>query len=269
MVRFFGSLVAIFLSATVANAQAQVTLTMDHLKLSELINIMRTEGLKYAATLNTEMLNGQGGAVWEDQIDAIYDTQLMSEVVRKEIATIPENQLRQINQFYSGNLGAKIVDLEISARNAMAENDIKNIAEDNYQVALAQDPKSLLQVNLIVREGDLIERNVTAALTSNYRFYLGLVDGGSFDASEQEVIEQTWEQEDEIRLDTVKWMMGYLLLSYQSLDEAEMVELINFMKTKAGRALNAAIFDGFGAMYGDISYTLGRAVALNMVASDL
>ena len=110
---------------------------------------------------------------------------------------------------------------------------------------------------------------MTAALTSNYRFYLGLVDGGSFDASEQEVIEQTWEQEDEIRLDTVKWMMGYLLLSYQSLDEAEMIELINFMKTRAGRALNAAIFDGFGAMYGDISYTLGRAVALNMVASDL
>jgi len=63
--------------------------------------------------------------------------------------------------------------------------------------------------------------------------------------------------------------MGYLLLSYQSLDEAEMIELINFMKTRAGRALNAAIFDGFGAMYGYISYTLGRAVALNMVPSDL
>ena len=141
-----------------ANAQAQVTLTMDHLKLSELINIMRTEGLEYAATLNTEMLNGQGGAVWEDQIDAIYDTQLMSEVVRKEIATIPENQLRQINQFYGSNLGAKIVDLEIAARNAMTDNDIKNIAEDNYQIALAQDPKSLLQVNLIVSEGDLIEQ---------------------------------------------------------------------------------------------------------------
>ena len=223
MVRFFGNLVVIFLSATVANAQAQVTLAMDHLELSELIHIMRTEGLEYAATLNTEMLNGQGGAVWEDQIDAIYDTQLMSEVVRKEIATIPENQLREINQFYGSNLGAKIVDLEIAARNAMTDNDIKNIAEDNYQIVLAKDPKSLLQVNLMVSEGDLLEQNVTAALTSNYRFYLGLVDGGSFDASEQEVIEQTWEQEDDIRLDTVKWMMGYLLLSYQSLDEAEMI----------------------------------------------
>ena len=68
-----------------------MTLTIDHLKLSELINIMRTEGLEYAATLNAEMLNGQGGAVWKDQIDAIYNTQLMSEVVRKEIVTILEN----------------------------------------------------------------------------------------------------------------------------------------------------------------------------------
>ena len=158
MVRFFGNLVAIFLFATVANGQAQVTLAMDHLELSELIHIMRTEGLEYAATLNTEMLDGQGGAVWEDQIDAIYDTQLMSEFVRKEIATIPENQLRQINQFYGSNLGAKIVDLEIAARNAMTDNDIKNIAEDNYQIALAQDPQSLLQLNVIVSEGDLIEK---------------------------------------------------------------------------------------------------------------
>ncbi|MDB0052571.1 DUF2059 domain-containing protein [Ascidiaceihabitans sp.] len=115
----------------------------------------------------------------------------MSEVVRKEISTIPETQLRQINQFYGSNLGAKIVDLEIAARNAMTDNDIKNIAEDNYQIALAQDPQSLLQLNVIVSEGDLIERNVTAALTSNYRFYLGLVDGSSFDTSEQEIIEQT------------------------------------------------------------------------------
>ena len=179
------------MAATVANAQAQVTLTMDHLKLSELINIMRTEGLEYAATLNAEMLNGQGGAVWKDQIDAIYDTQLMTEVVRKKMAKLPENQLRQINKFYGSNLGAKIIDLDIAARNAMTDNDIRNIAVDNYQAALAQDPQSLLQVNAIVIEGDLIKRNVTAALTSNYRFYLGLVDGSSFDTSEQEIIEQT------------------------------------------------------------------------------
>ena len=45
----------------------------------------------------------------------------------------------------------------------------------------------------------LIDRNVTATLTPNYKFYLGLVDGGAFEASVDEVIEQTWAQESEIR----------------------------------------------------------------------
>lgn len=79
-----------------------------------------------------------------------------------------------------------------------------------------------------------------------------------------------------MRSDTVDWLMGYLMLSYQPLDDVETARLAEetarlaeFVQTSAGRALNAAIFDGFGTMYSDISYALGRAVALNMVGSDL
>jgi hypothetical protein len=72
-----------------------------------------------------------------------------------------------------------------------------------------------------------------------------------------------------VRSDTVDWLMGYLMLSYQPLDDVETARLVEFVQTSAGRALNAAIFDGFGTMYSDISYALGRAVALNMVGSDL
>jgi hypothetical protein len=72
-----------------------------------------------------------------------------------------------------------------------------------------------------------------------------------------------------VRSDTVDWLMGYLMLSSQPLDDAETARLAEFVQTSAGSALNAAIFDGFGTMYSDISYALGRAVALNMVGSDL
>jgi len=34
-------------------------------------------------------------------------------------------------------------------------------------------------------------------------------------------------------------------------------------------ALNRALFDGYGAAYAEISYALGRAIALNMVAEEL
>ena len=72
-----------------------------------------------------------------------------------------------------------------------------------------------------------------------------------------------------MRSNTVDWLMGYLMLSYQPLDDVETARLVAFVQTSAGRALNAAIFDSFGTMYSGISYALGRAVALNMVGSDL
>ena len=52
-----GAIVAVWLSAVGASAQAQLSIAMDYLKVAELINIMRIEGADYAEALNTDMLN--------------------------------------------------------------------------------------------------------------------------------------------------------------------------------------------------------------------
>jgi hypothetical protein len=149
------------------------------------------------------------------------------------------------------------------------QDELKEVAQDAYQIALAENPEMLEPIDTIERVGDMIERNVTVALTASYRFYLGMVDGGAFVLTEDEMLAESWGQEDEVRSDTTNWLMGYLMLSYQPLDDAETQRLVAFVQTPAGRALNAAIFEGFGTMYADISYALGRVVALNMVGSDL
>ena len=264
-----GAIIAVWLSAVGASAQAQLSIAMDHLKVVELINIMRIEGADYADTLNTDMLNGQGGPVWAEQVNSIYNPQKMSEVVQSELGKLSDSHLRQINQFYGSILGTKVIKLEMAGRRAMMQDDLMEIAQDAYQIALAENPETLDPIHTIDRVGDMVERNVTAALTANYRFYLGMVDGGAFVLTEDEMLAEAWGQEDEVRLDTTNWLMGYLMLSYQPLDDAETAILVDFVQTPAGRALNAAIFAGFGAMYADISYALGRAVALNMVGSDL
>ena len=94
MFRFLSCLLFSWGFATGASAQVQVTLAMDHLRLAELIEIVRSEGIDCADSLDTDMLNGQDGPVWAEQIDTIYNIQLMSEIVRNEIATLPEDQLR-------------------------------------------------------------------------------------------------------------------------------------------------------------------------------
>ena len=55
----------------------QVTLAMDHLRLAELIEIARSEGIDCADSLDTDMSNGQDGPVWAEQINTIYNTQLI------------------------------------------------------------------------------------------------------------------------------------------------------------------------------------------------
>lgn len=269
MRHLFGAILIVWMSAVGVNAQAQLSIAMDQLKVAELIDIMRIEGADYAETLNTEMLNGQGGAVWASQVEGIYDPQKMSEVVRSGLAKLSDDHLREINQFYGSALGTKVIGLEMAGRRAMMQDDLKDIAQEAYQTALTENPKALEAIHTIDRVGDMVERNVTAALTANYRFYLGMVDGGAFVLTEDEMLAEAWGQEDDVRLDTINWLMGYLLLSYQPLNDAETALLVDFVQTPAGRALNAAIFDGFGTMYADISYALGHAVALNMVGSDL
>jgi hypothetical protein len=269
MQRLIGAIFVVWMSVVGASAQAQLSIAMDHLKVAELVDIMRIEGVDYAETLNAEMLNGPGGPVWANQVDRIYNPQKMSEVVRSGLAKLSDDHLREINQFYGSALGAKVMKLEMAGRRAMLQDDLKDIAQDAYQRALAEDPKSLDPIHTIDRVGDMVERNVTAALTANYRFYLGLVDGGALVLTEDEMLAESWDQENDVRSDTFNWLMGYLMLSYQPLEDFETAKLVDFVQTPAGRALNAAIFDGFSTMYADISYALGRAVALNMVGSDL
>ena len=267
--RLFFAAFALMWSATVALANAQVSIALDRLRVADMIEIMRIEGAEYAEDLNTDLLNGQGGGLWLEQTQGIYDPHRMLETVRAAFADMSDVHLRQINLFFGSQLGADVIELELAGRRAMMDETIEDLAQEAYAQAVAEGDDRVVPLQTLVEAGDMIERNVTGALTANYRFYLGMVEGGAFDMTEDEILAEAWAQEPEIRTETESWLMGYLMLSYQPLDAADFDTYVAFTQTPAGRALNAAIFQGFNAMYADISYALGRSVALNMGGSDL
>lgn len=250
-------------------ADAQVTIALDRLRVSEMIEVMRVEGAEYVETLNNDLLDGQGGALWYEQTKAIYDPLRMQETVRVAFEDVSDEHLRQINRFFGSALGVDVIELELAGRRAMMDETIEQMAQDAYEKVLGDDPAQVAPLMTLVDAGDMIERNVTGALTANYRFYRGMVDGGAFDLSDDEMLAEAWAQEREIRDDTQRWLMGYLMLSYQPLEDRDFLTYVQFTQSPAGRALNAAIFEGFNTMYADISYALGRAVALNMAGADL
>ncbi|KIN65039.1 hypothetical protein Z946_3937 [Sulfitobacter noctilucicola] len=257
-------------AATAAQADARTTVLVDVLKLQEAAGILALEGIASSEDLNRDMLEGQGGAGWALQVQQIYAPDRMVELVRAELeAALKGDALEEVITFFAGSRGRQIIDLENSARRAIQDPEVEEAARARYRALKGTDDPRLALITSYIESGDMIERNVTSALNSNYQFLRGLVEGGAFEMSEEEMLSDAAGDLEESTKDTAEWLYGYLLLAYHPLQDADLEAYIAFANTKAGQALNRALFDGFGKAYEDISYALGRAVSLNMTAEEL
>lgn len=258
------------LSALNAFADARMTVLVDVIKLPEAARILSDEGLTQSQDINRDMLNGTGGAAWQQQVQAIYEPARMVELVRTALeAELAGEELEQVIDFFATDLGGKIIGLENSARVAIQDPDIEQTARDTYAKLLDEGSPRLTELTRYIDAGDMISRNVTSAINSNYQFLRGLADGGAFEMSEEDMLADAAGELDEVTQDTTEWLFGYMLLAYHPLEDDELATYIAFSETPAGQALNRGLFNGFGAAYEDISYALGRAVALNMTAQEL
>ena len=171
--------------------------------------------------------------------------------------------------FFASDMGANIITLENSARAAMADETIEQEARGRFAELYGSNDSRLIQINRMIDAGDLVNRNVTSALNSNYNFVRALVDGDVYVMSDDEILADVLSERDEITADTLNWLGGFMTLAYSPLSIEELTAYADFSETAAGKALNAGFFAGFDPLYEDISYALGRAMALNMVAEEL
>ncbi len=270
MLRVFVIAPLLWLLATPLWADARTAVLMDVLKIDALAQILHAEGLDYAETLNRDMLNGQGGPAWQVQVDAIYDPQRMTETLRASLeAALDADQREAVIAFFASDTGAQIVALENAARAAIGQPDVETAARERFADLDGTDDPRLARITTLIDNASMIDRNVTAAMNANYQFLRGLGDGGAIEMTQAEMLADVAQQHDEITQDTTGWLYGYFLLAYSPLDDAALDAYLAFSQTDAGAALNTALFDGFGKAYAEISYGLGRAVALNMVADAL
>ncbi len=262
--------VFVVLSALSAFADARLSVLVDVLKLPQAARILSDEGRAHAQDLNADMLGGQGGPGWAMQVERIYEPERMVEMVRAELGReLSDAAMEQVITFFASDLGVEIIQLENSARLAIQDPDVEAAARGHFAALEGRDDPRFAQVDRYIAGGDMVERNVASAMNSNFQFMRGLKDGGAIKLSEEEILRDVGSEIEEITMDTQSWLFGYMLMAYSPLEDAELETYITFAMTPAGQALNRALFTGFGKAYEDISYALGRAVALNMTAQDL
>ncbi|MCC1491867.1 hypothetical protein J1C49_04525 [Cognatishimia sp. F0-27] len=243
---------------------------LDALKTDEMLAIMREEGVGYGDELALDLFASGQNPRWSALVSDLYNTDAMRQVVSETFSeTLAEPNIAPLLDYFAHGDGAYVVTLELAARRAMVDETVEDIARNAYQSALADDDPRLVLIDRFVAANDLVEANVEGALNASYQFYRGLVEGGAFRMTEEDILADVWGQEEETRIDTREWLYGFLLLAYGPLDDAELEGYVEMSESARGQALNRALFAGFNAMYDKISYGLGLAAAQQMQGQDL
>ena len=190
MTAIFGAFICLILSSGVNGAQAETSSAKslgDVLRLSELSALLHEDGLAHGATLDQDMLNGEGGVSWRLQVAGIY---AQSRIEQQISATLsqdlsPEHQV-QITAFFAAPLGQEILTLELDARRLMADeafelrviNDLKDRRHEG--APLFEAVARFMSVNA------LVDYNVSGALNANFQFLRSFAREGGGQAPESE-----------------------------------------------------------------------------------
>jgi hypothetical protein len=255
-------------------APALVSPLMKMLRIDEVVEVMRLEGVEYGAQMEADLFPGKGGASWASIVAMIYDGPTMlsrfdAAFARQLVGG--EVEIAQIQAFFGTELGQRILALEIEARHSLMDDAIKDAATARVEDMEAAGDARFEVLLEFSQVNDLIEANVSGALNSNLAFFQGMAEVGALaqDMTEEDMLMDVWSQEPDIRAETEAWVFPYLALAYGPLSDADMAAYLSFSKTKAGQKLNNALFGAFDEFFRAISRDLGRAAAKQMMGEDI
>ena len=257
-----------------AVGQERVSQLIQTMRIGDMLDVMRMEGLDYGASLEADMFGGDAGAGWQGNLGRIYDVSQMQsqieDVLLQQFASDPAT-LTDIEAFFSSDQGQRILMLEVEARRAMLDDAAKEAAELRAaQMTEDRDPRMDL-LKRFAEVNDLIEMNVAGAMSSNLAFYQGMADEGAFDnnLTEEQMLADVWAQEPQVRADSEKWLMSFLTLAYEPLADTDLEAYIAFSESASGQRLNTALFAAFDQVFRTISRDLGQAAARQMQGQDI
>lgn len=240
--------------------------------MPEVIEVMRAEGRDYGASLDEDMLGGQGGPGWAAEVAVIYDPAKMTMQSKAAFAeALAGADVSAAIAFFESGIGARAVQLEYQARQTMLDPEADEAAKAGAQEMRQRKPPRLAQLTRLAEANDLFESNVSGAMNANLAFFRGLASGGALDPDMDEaaILTEVWSQEPGVRADTVDWVYSFMTLAYQPLSDAELDLYIAFSESPAGQVLNRATFAAFDDMFVDISYALGAGLAKRLVGENL
>lgn len=265
-------LVVLATGGAFADRDADLDHLADLLHVEKMIEILSEEGQEYGQSLAEEMFGARNNPQWDRRLNDIYQKSEMTVEFRSKFdPLIDEETLSALIAFFDTPFGEKLVRLEMTAREAISNPDVKDASSEVLEQMIAEDDPLLPQLRDYIDVNDLVDLNVASSMNESFAFLSAMGKAGALvgDSSESTILSDVWGDEPQIRLDTEEWLMSYLALCYAPLTSEEMERNIAFGRSEEGRIFNQALFAAFNEIYMVISTELGRGAAGVLLSEEL
>ena len=259
MKRLIASVAFLVLGASAGWANADVNRLVDAMGLPALLQAFSAEGERSSQAINDGFLNGQGGDVWAETVRRLYDPARLEQELRTALVdTLDSDIAAQALLFFDSDLGQRIIELEVQARQAFLNEDLEAAAK-SAPTATSDAVTDFLAAR------DLIQRNADTAMTAQAAFFDGLLTA----TGQGDTAPDLDAQRDAIVAETESWLRGYYALAQSPLSADDIAIYTAFWKTDVGQALDDALFSAFADSYATLSFGLGQAAGRLLPQNDL
>lgn len=235
----------------------------------ELFQIMADEGIASAGDAEATPLDPSELGQWRADLARIYDGQAIRSKFSATLDTALAGQpdvVADAIDFARSTLGERVLRLEVSARAALLDDTIDDMArlalmDARNAPATSAAGQRLALVQQRIEVNNLIELNVSLGLNTSYAYYMGMLSQTELAGlGPQDVLPLVWAQEEDIRADVTDWIESYFLMAYQPLTDDELRAYIDQAGAPLGDAFNRAMFLAFDTVFVDISGQVGTAL---------
>ena len=244
----------------------------DLLRMPETVQIMAEEGIASGSELAVDLGLPEDDPAFLAAVAGVYDAARMEAEARATFVSALEGQdLGPLFDYFGSEGGAVILELDISARRAIMDEDVERIAKENAAVAFADETPRADQIARLVEATDMVELNVAAGMNSNLAYYMGMLDSGAFagQMTVEDVLTEVLNGEESLRGTMTEWAHAFLFLAYGPLSDEDLESLIAIAQTREYRLVNAALFRAFDDVLEPIARELGRISGRTMAMTEL
>ena len=242
----------------------------DALQMDRVNEIIRVEGIRDAQGTGEAYLSANSVERFVDQAKSVYQLDSMEKDFKRLLTeNLSTSDASEILLFYRRPIGKIASELEVSARVAISETEIEEMAKTKLEEAKALKNTRLDEIESVIKTLELVEQNLIGAYAAQFAFMYELSKLGVIELSRQEMIDIITNDEEKLKGEIFEWLMAFSHMAYAPMSDEQFSVYNDFSKSDLGIALNKALFSVYNEMAKDQSQSLANILGEFMKSEDL